>query len=67
LLLEEEAGFGNAPIDMTITGNGRFLYVLNARDGTVGMFRINPDGSLSDLGVVAELLAAPFAQGIVGH
>ena len=68
-LLDEVVGSreGSGPIDMTITGNGRFLYVLNASDGSVGMFRINPDGSLGSLGVVDELLDVPFAQGIVGH
>jgi len=66
VLLNEAAGFGNAPIDMTITGNGRFLYVLNASDGTVGMFRIKPDGSLGDLGVIGGL-PDTFAQGIAGR
>jgi 6-phosphogluconolactonase len=66
MLLTEAAGVGNAPIDMTTTGDGRFLYVLNARDGTVGMFRINPDGSLGDLGVIGGL-PDTFAQGIVEH
>jgi DNA-binding beta-propeller fold protein YncE len=65
-LLDKAAGFGNRPIDMTTAGKGRFLYALNANDGTVGMFRINRDGSLYDLGVIAGL-PSPFAQGIAGH
>jgi len=66
VLLDAEAGSGNAPIDMTTTTNGLFLYVLNANDGTVGAFRIRSDGSLKDLGATGGL-PAPFAQGIVGR
>jgi 6-phosphogluconolactonase len=66
VLLDAEAGSGNAPVDMTTTINGLFLYVLNANDGTVGAFRIRSDGSLKDLGVTGGL-PAPFAQGIVGR
>lgn len=65
MLLDETAGSGDKPIDMTTAGNGRFLYVLNAGNGTVGMFRINPDGSLTDLGAIVGLPEI-FAQGIVG-
>ena len=66
VLVDAEAGSGNAPIDMTTTTNGLFLYALNANDGTVGAFRIRSDGSLKDLGVTGGL-PAPFAQGIVGR
>jgi 6-phosphogluconolactonase (cycloisomerase 2 family) len=66
VLLDQAAGFGNKPIDMTTAGNGRFLYVLNANDGTVGMFRIKRNGSLKDLGVIGGL-PSPYAQGIAGN
>jgi 6-phosphogluconolactonase len=66
VLLDAAAGSGNGPIDLTTTGNGLFLYVLNASAGTVGIFRINPDGSLQDLGVMGGL-PRPFTQGIVGR
>jgi 6-phosphogluconolactonase len=66
VLLDQIAGTGNKPIDMTTAGNGRFLYVLNALDGTVGMFRIKRDGSLNDLGAI-DGLPSPFAQGIAGY
>lgn len=65
-LLNETAGSGNLPIDMTTADNGRFLYVLNASDGTVGMFRIKADGSLDVLGVIGGL-PDTFAQGLAGH
>lgn len=66
MLLEEEAGTGNAPIDSTMPENGRFLYVLNATDGTIGMFHVEPDGTLTDLGAVGGL-PSPFAQGIASR
>jgi 6-phosphogluconolactonase (cycloisomerase 2 family) len=66
VLLDQTAGSGNKPIDMTTAGNGRFLYVLNAFDGTVGMFRIKSDGSLNNLGTIGGL-PNPYAQGIVGY
>lgn len=62
-LKEAEAGTGNKPIDMSTTRDGRFLYVLNAIDGTVGAFRITPYGLLKDLGTTAGLPLLS-AQGI---
>jgi 6-phosphogluconolactonase len=64
-LLDATAGSGNGPIDSAITINGRFLYVLNGSIGTVGMFRINPNGSLIELGAIKILPEDfEFAQGI---
>lgn len=62
-LREADAGSGDKPIDMAITTSGRFLYALNAGDGTVGAFRISPKGTLRDLGRTAGL-PPQFAQGI---
>lgn len=67
VLRDEAAGFGKAPIDMTTAGNGRFLYALNALDGTVGMFRIKADGSLVELDEPIEGLPQTSAQGIAGY
>jgi hypothetical protein len=44
-------------------GDGRYLYVLNAGDGSVGAFRTRLDGSLEDLGTAAGLPPL-FSQGI---
>jgi len=63
-LLDANAASGNKPIDLATTTSGRYLYVLNAGDGTVGAFRISPYGGLRDLGAV-EGLPLLFAQGIV--
>lgn len=65
-LLDFAAGAGVGPIDLTTAGDGRFLYVLNGNNGSVGMFRINADGSLKDLGTIGGL-PSPFAQGIAGQ
>ena len=62
-LLNAEAGSGNLPIDLGTTICGRFLYVLNAGDGTIGMFRIKSNGTLIDLGSIDAGLSI-FAQGI---
>lgn len=65
-LQDAEAGFGNRPIDMAVTASGRFLYVLNAGDGTIGAFQLSPHGAIRDLGVVAGL-PLTFAQGIAAR
>jgi 6-phosphogluconolactonase len=62
-LKDADAAPGSKPIDMAVTADGRFLYVLNAADGTVGAFRISPFGTLRNLGTV-QGLPPLFAQGI---
>jgi 6-phosphogluconolactonase len=54
---------GDKPIDMATTADGRYLYVLNAGNGTVEAFRISLRGDLEDLGAVAGLPLL-FTQGI---
>ena len=62
-LLDATAGFGNRPIDMDISFNGRFLYALDPAEGTIDMFKIESDGSLTNLGIVSGGFSI-FAQGI---
>jgi 6-phosphogluconolactonase len=57
---------GDGPIDMATTFDGRFLYVINANDGTVGAFRIGPRGRLWDLGSTGGL-PVNYAQGIAAR
>lgn len=66
-LVDAMAGYGNLDIDISITPNGRFLYALNAGSGTIGMFRIEADGSLEDLGMADEVLLEIFTQGIAAN
>ena len=42
-------GAGSHPVDMTLSRDGRFLYSLNNGNGTIGVFRTSPDGSLEAL------------------
>lgn len=43
------------PIDLAASPDGQFLYVESGSSGTVNELRVNPDGSLGDLGTVAGL------------
>lgn len=56
-------GDGTSPIDAALSGNSRFLYVLNGIPGgaKINGFRIGADGSLAPAGVPATLPA-----GLVG-
>lgn len=57
-LLEQVAGTtddpgnlqGTTPLDMAVSGNGRFLYVVLPGAGKVGAWQIGSDGSLTKLG-----------------
>lgn len=61
-LLDEDGqtgltGDGSSPIDMGQSKNGRFLYVTNTGNGTISVFQVHNDGSLSDVQVVSGLPA----------
>jgi 6-phosphogluconolactonase len=62
-LTQAVSASGNKPIDMATTADGRYLYVLNAGDGSVGAFRTHLHGSLEDLGTITGLPPL-FSQGI---
>ncbi|MEJ2154124.1 MAG: beta-propeller fold lactonase family protein [Desulfobacteraceae bacterium] len=62
-LLEADAGQGDLPTDLSVTRSGRYLYVINSNNGTVGAFRVSFNGQLEDLGAVAGLPPLQ-AQGI---
>jgi 6-phosphogluconolactonase len=61
-----KVGQGDGPLDLDTTVDGRFLYVLKAGAGTVGMFRITPWGTLVSLGEVNGPFQI-FAQGMVAR
>jgi len=53
-----ETGPGSAPIDMALSEDGRFLYVLNSGAGTIAGFHIRDNGQLrSPLPAVGDLPA----------
>ncbi|MBI3604832.1 MAG: beta-propeller fold lactonase family protein [Nitrospirae bacterium] len=67
-LLNGAAGSGNKPLDLAVTGNGRFLYALDPGSGNIDIFQIDHNGSLTNLGATTtdgEL--ALFAQGIAAR
>ena len=68
-LLEPVAAdlMGAKPIDMAMPRSGRFLYTLNAATGTVGIFAVAPDGTLTDLGDAPGLPVNDGVQGIAAR
>jgi 6-phosphogluconolactonase (cycloisomerase 2 family) len=59
----DTGGLASVPIDLGITRDGKFLYVLASFSGEVRGFRIRPDGSLTPVGIAGGL---PITiQGIV--
>ena len=58
-------GPGSGPIDMALSDNGRFLYVLNSGHHTVGIFSVKADGSLWPIGT--SLVQAAAANGLAAR
>lgn len=58
-------GAGSKPIDMALTANSRFLYVLNSGNNSLSAFRVNQDGSLDSLTGVTGIPSG--ANGLVAR
>jgi 6-phosphogluconolactonase (cycloisomerase 2 family) len=58
-------GFASVPIDLDITRDGKFLYVIASFIGTVQGFRIEEDGSLTHVSSIEGFPVS--AQGIVAR
>jgi 6-phosphogluconolactonase len=54
-------------LDTTVSSDSRFLYTLNSGSGTVGMFAINQDGTLTSLGEASGLTANAGYNGIAAN
>lgn len=55
---------GSAPVDISVSRDGRYLYTVNAGRGALDVFRIDPaSGHLTPLG---EIDGLPVADGAVG-
>jgi 6-phosphogluconolactonase (cycloisomerase 2 family) len=68
LLDDVAARTGGAPIDLTLAGEGRFLYALNAATGQIVGFAINPmSGKLSRVETQGGLPASAGIQGITAR
>ncbi len=66
-VLHRFGGAARVPLDLAVTADGRFLYTLNVGTGSVGMFRIRPNGRLVPLGEAPGLAALQGAQGIAAR
>ena len=55
---------GSTNLDITVSGDGKFLYSLNAEVGTVGVFAIQPNGALVEVTQIQGLPAAVGFNGI---
>jgi hypothetical protein len=55
---------GSGNIDLAVSTDGKFLYSLNAGIGTIGIFAINKDGTLTTVGSIGGVLAAQGFNGI---
>lgn len=45
---------GSTNLDIAVSADGRFLYTLNSAAGGIGVFSIESDGSLTNLGTDGE-------------
>lgn len=50
-----QTGVGSAPVDLAVSHNSRYLYVLNRGHGSVGAYAVNADGRLIPLGPTGGL------------
>jgi 6-phosphogluconolactonase len=55
---------GSTNLDITVSGDGKFLYSLNGEVGTVGVFAIQPNGTLVEVTQIQGLPAAVGFNGI---
>jgi len=60
-------GNGTAPIDLGLSRDGRFLYVLNAAAGTIGAFATEHDGSLASIPGTSGLAPRSGLQGLAAY
>jgi hypothetical protein len=55
---------GSIYLDMTTSGDGRYLHTLNSSSGTIGVYSINSNGSLTELGDIEGLPQTAGFNGI---
>jgi 6-phosphogluconolactonase (cycloisomerase 2 family) len=61
------SGDGAAPIDAGLSSDGRFLFALEARTGTIGAFVVAADGHLTSLPDTPGLTPASGLQGLAAY
>jgi 6-phosphogluconolactonase (cycloisomerase 2 family) len=60
-------GSSTLPLDVAISQDGSFLYSLETGAGTIGVFQVQDNGSLSSLGTVGSYPAVGGFQGIAAR
>jgi 6-phosphogluconolactonase len=55
---------GATNLDMDVSADGKFLYTLDTGNGTLGIFRIKQDGTLTALGSASGILPAAGFNGL---
>jgi 6-phosphogluconolactonase (cycloisomerase 2 family) len=55
---------GSINLDIAISRDGKYLYTLNSGTGTINIFGINQDGTLTSLGDADGLSASAGFNGI---
>jgi len=58
---------GATNLDIAASDNGKFLYTLNTAAGAIGIFMVDHDGNLVDLGPVTGLPASAGMNGIAAY
>ena len=56
-----------ANLDIAVSAGGKFLFSLNAARGAVGMFAIQSNGTVTNLGTTVGLPAAGGLNGIAAN
>jgi 6-phosphogluconolactonase (cycloisomerase 2 family) len=54
---------GSGNLDIAISSDGKYIYTLNSAAGTIGVFAIQPDGTLNN---VDEIQGLPKSVGFNG-
>lgn len=60
-----DTGAGSVPIDIAMSNNSRYIYSLNAGNGTLGAFRIRSDGALVPMPGISGIPAG--ANGLAAY
>jgi 6-phosphogluconolactonase len=60
-------GPGSAPIDMTLSNDGRYLYTLNSGNGTISAFKVDGKGGLGTVDMTAVTGLPPTANGLAAR
>ena len=58
---------GSTNLDLTVSADGKFVYTLNSGTGTIGIFAIQQDGTLNNVGNAGGLPESAGFNGIAAN